>query len=97
MKATARPLLAGMLLMTLGGAAVAQTPATRPCLEGEERIGGVCQPLTRVPTRPGETVRDTGSPAAPDRTGSTGVRAPAGTTGTGTGVPAGGVRSGGGG
>ena len=50
MKSTSKLMIAGIALFGLGGAAFAQsTPATRQCQNGEQLIGGACQPLTRAP------------------------------------------------
>jgi len=74
----ARPLLAGLLLAGMSGAASAQTtPATRACQTGERMVGGVCQPLTGTPDRPSAN-----TPQQSNTPGSTGG-APTGNQNTG--------------
>jgi len=78
MKTPVKPILAGLFLAGLSGAAFAQTtPATRACMAGEEMIGGVCQPLTRSGNQPNNNIdtrnNNTGvGSSAPNTTGSTG-------------------------
>jgi hypothetical protein len=66
MNSYVRPLLAGLLLAGMSGAAGAQTtPATRACMPGEQLVGGVCRPLTGTPDRPSTNLQQ------PNTTGST--------------------------
>lgn len=70
MNSYVKPILAGLLLASVSGAAIAQTtPATRPCQPGEREIGGVCQPLTGTPDRPSTNAVQ---PDQSNTTGSTG-------------------------
>jgi hypothetical protein len=76
-RTTWKPVLAGVFLAGLSGAAMAQTtPATRACMVGEQMIGGVCQPLTRSGNQPNTNIDDRNSNASggtgPNATGSTG-------------------------
>jgi hypothetical protein len=70
MKAITAPLLTVLFLEASQGAAMAQRdPATRACMQGEQEIGGTCQPLTRSPGRSSSGGMDSGNPGS---TGSTG-------------------------
>jgi hypothetical protein len=70
MKAMTVPILAAWILAASQGFAMAQTdPATRACMQGEQEIGGTCQPLTRSPGRSSSGSTDSGNPGS---TGSTG-------------------------
>jgi hypothetical protein len=70
MKAITAPLLTVLFLAASQGAAMAQgDPATRACMQGEQEIGGTCQPLTRSPGRSSSGGMDSGNPGS---TGSTG-------------------------
>ena len=63
-------MLAALLLAMPQGVALAQgDPATRACMQGEQEIGGICQPLTRSPGRSRSNAPDTGNS---DSTGSVG-------------------------
>ncbi len=100
MKTPLKPVLAGLFLASLSGAAFAQTtPATRACMAGEEMIGGVCQPLTRSGTQPNNNIdtrnNNTGvGNSVPNTTGSTGS---GGNQNTGASGNQGGTNSGAGG
>ena len=100
MKIISKPVLAGLLLASLGGAAIAQTtPATRACMAGEQMIGGVCQPLTRSGNQPNNNIDNRNNNAGvgssvPNTTGSTGS---GGNQNTGASGNQGGTNSGAGG
>ena len=66
---TALVLTVAWILAASQGVAMAQSdPATRSCMQGEQEIGGVCQPLTRSPGRSSSDRPDSGGPGS---TGST--------------------------
>ena len=70
MKAITAPLLTVLFLAASQGAAVAQgDPATRACMQGEQEIGGTCQPLTRSAGRSSSGNTDSADPGS---TGSAG-------------------------
>ncbi|MBQ0821628.1 hypothetical protein HPT29_009105 [Microvirga terrae] len=73
MKAMAVPVLTALMLAGSQGVALAQTnPATRSCMQGEQEIGGVCQPLTRSPNRSSSGSPDSGNPGSTGSTGGSG-------------------------
>jgi len=93
MKAMALPVLTALILAGSQGAALAQSdPATRNCMQGEQEIGGVCQPLTRSPGRSSSGSPDSGNPGS---TGSTGGGSQGGQSSGGSGGQGGGGSSGG--
>ena len=70
MKAMTVPMMAAWILAASQGFAMAQTdPATRACMQGEQEIGGTCQPLTRSPGRSSSGSTDSADPGS---TGSAG-------------------------
>jgi hypothetical protein len=69
MKAITAPLLTVLFLASQGAAMAQGDPATRACMQGEQEIGGTCQPLTRSPGRSSSGGMDSGNPGS---TGSTG-------------------------
>ena len=62
MKTLLRLTSAAALVAAFGATAIAQTtPSNRPCKRGEQRIGGVCKPLTRTAPSHGSTYRAPGT------------------------------------